>query len=195
MAGDLRAEGAHTSIIYPLWGGVVFRKAINIAVVVAASAVLWLFFTPMYRQGEPTMAGKKAPAFSFELDGKQMQLSDLKGKVVVLNFWASWCPPCAEETPSLNGLQARIAPQGGMVLGVSVDENEAAYQKFLRDQNVSFPTWRDPQQKVNLEYGTTVFPETYIIDRGGKIARKVIGPQDWDRGENYAFLESLLQKN
>ena len=172
-----------------------FRKAINIAVVVAASAVLWLFFTPLYRQGEPTIAGKTAPAFSFELNGKQMQLSDLRGKVVVLNFWASWCPPCVEETPSLNGLEARIAPQGGMVLGVSVDENDAAYQKFLRDQNVSFPTWRDPQQKVNLEYGTTIFPETYIINREGKIARKVIGPQDWDRGENYAFVESLLQKN
>ena len=170
------------------------RKAINVAVVVAASAVLWLFFTPMYRQGEPTMAGKKAPAFSFELNGKRMQLSDLRGKVVVLNFWASWCPPCVEETPSLNGLQALISPQGGIVLGVSEDENEAAYRKFLQEQNVSFPTWRDPEQTVNLQYGTTIFPETYIIDRDGKIARKVIGPQNWDRGENYAFLESLLQK-
>jgi len=171
------------------------RKAINLAVVVAAAAVLYLFFTPLYRQGEPALAGKTAPAFAFELNGKRMQLSDLKGKVVVLNFWASWCPPCVEETPSLNGLQARIAPQGGMVLGVSVDDNDAAYQKFLHEQNVSFPTWRDPEQKVNLEYGTTIFPETYIIGRDGKIARKVIGPQDWDRGENYAFLETLLQKN
>ena len=81
-----------------------------------------------------------------------------------------------------------------MVLGVSVDDTDAEYQKFLRDQNVQFPTWRDPEKKVNLEYGTTIFPETYIIDRDGKLARKVIGPQDWDRGENYAFLESLLQK-
>jgi cytochrome c biogenesis protein CcmG, thiol:disulfide interchange protein DsbE len=177
-----------------LQGGIVLRKAINIAVVVTASAVLWLFFTPMYRQGEPTMAGEKAPAFSFELNGKQMRLSDLQGKVVVLNFWASWCPPCVEETPSLNRLEARIAPQGGMVLGVSVDDSESDYQKFLREQNVNFPTWRDPEKKVNLEYGTTIFPETYIIGRDGKIARKVIGPQDWDRGENYAFLESLLQK-
>lgn len=170
------------------------RNAINGLVLLGAAAVLWLFVTPLYRQGEPTLAGKKAPAFAFTLDGKAMQLSDLRGKVVVLNFWASWCPPCVEETPALNRLQAVISKQGGMVLAVSVDDSDAEYRKFLRDQNVSFPTWRDPDKKVNLEYGTTIFPETYIIDRDGKISRKVIGPQEWDRGENYAYLESLLQK-
>jgi len=173
----------------------VVRKAINAGMLLGVVAVLYLFFVPMYRQGEPTLAGKTAPAFNFALDGKPMKISDLHGKVVVLNFWASWCPPCVEETPALNRLQAAIAPQGGMVLGVSVDDSEANYQKFLRDQSVTFPTYRDAAQKINLEYGTTIFPETYIIDREGKIARKVIGPQEWDRGENYAFLESLLQKN
>ena len=170
------------------------RNAINGLVLVTAVGVLWLFFAPLYRQGEPALTGKKAPAFSFTLDGKPMKLEDMRGKVVVLNFWASWCPPCVEETPALNRLQAKIAPQGGIVLAVSEDESEPNYEKFLRDQNVSFPTWRDPEQKVNLLYGTTIFPETYIIDRDGKLARKVIGPQDWDRGENYAFLESLLQR-
>ena len=171
------------------------RKAINAGMLVGVAAVLYLFFVPMYRQGEPTLAGKKAPAFRFSLDGKPMEISDLRGKVVVLNFWASWCPPCVEETPALNRLQAQIAPQGGMVLGVSVDSKEDEYRKFLRDQNVSFPTFRDAAQKINLDYGTTIFPETYIIDRDGKIARKVIGPQEWDRGENFAFLENLLQRN
>jgi peroxiredoxin len=173
----------------------VLRKVINGGVLLAMAGVLWLFITPMYRQGEPALTGKTAPAFGFDLNGKKMQLSDLQGKVVVLNFWASWCPPCVEETPALNRLQARIAPQGGTVLAVSVDESEAEYRKFLRDQGVKFPTYRDTTQKINLEYGTTIFPETYIIDRKGKIARKVIGPQEWDRGENYAFLETLLQKN
>jgi cytochrome c biogenesis protein CcmG, thiol:disulfide interchange protein DsbE len=171
------------------------RKAINAGMLLGVAAVLYLFFFPMYRQGEPSLAGKKAPAFNFSLEGKPMEISDLRGKVVVLNFWASWCPPCLEETPALNRLQAKIAPQGGVVLGVSVDSNEADYQKFLREQSVSFPTYRDAAQKINLDYGTTIFPETYIIDRDGKLARKVIGPQDWDRGENYAFLENLLQKN
>jgi len=172
-----------------------FRRVINAGMLLGTAAVLYLFFVPMYRQGEPTLAGKAAPGFNFSLNGKSMHISDLKGKVVVLNFWASWCPPCVEETPALNRLQAQIAPQGGMVLGVSVDSNEADYEKFLRDQGVVFPTYRDAAQKINIDYGTTIFPETYIIDRDGKIARKVIGPQDWDRGENYAFLESLLQKN
>lgn len=170
------------------------RNAINGGVLVIVAGVLFLFFTPLYRQGEPSLAGKNAPAFSYALNGKPMQLSDLRGKVVVLNFWASWCPPCVEETPALNRLQAVIAPQGGVVLAVSEDESEANYQKFLQEQNVSFPTYRDPKQEINILYGTTIFPETYIIDRDGKIARKVIGPQEWDRGENYAFLESLLQK-
>ena len=170
------------------------RNAINAGVVAIVAGVLFLFFTPLYRQGEPALTGKSAPAFSFTLNGKPMQLSDMRGKVVVLNFWASWCPPCVEETPALNRLQARISPQGGVVLGVSEDESEAKYQQFLQEQNVAFPTYRDPKQEINLQYGTTIFPETYIIDRDGKMARKVIGPQEWDRGENYAFLESLLQK-
>ena len=175
--------------------GGVLRKLINGGVLVVVGAVLWLFFTPMYRQGEPALTGQTAPGFSFALDGKKMQLSDLRGKVVVLNFWFSSCPPCIEEAPALNRLQAQIAPQGGVVLGVNVDDNEADYKKFLLDHGVNFPTYRDPEKKINATYGTTVFPETYIIDREGKIARKVIGPQEWDRGENYAFLESLLQKN
>jgi cytochrome c biogenesis protein CcmG/thiol:disulfide interchange protein DsbE len=163
-------------------------------VLVGAGLLLYVFFTPTYRQGEPTIAGKTAPAFAFIMDGRPMQLSDLRGKVVVLNFWASWCPPCVEETPALNRLQARIAQRGGMVLGISVNEDEADYTKFLKEQSVSFPTYRDAARKINLEYGTTIFPETYIIDRRGRIARKVIGPQQWDTGENYAFLEALLKE-
>jgi cytochrome c biogenesis protein CcmG, thiol:disulfide interchange protein DsbE len=170
------------------------RKLVNGGMLIAVGVVLWLFFTPMYRQGEPALTGKNAPAFSFAMDGKNMQLADLKGKVVVLNFWFSSCPPCIEEAPALNRLQSQIAPQGGMVLGVNVDDNEADYRKFLQEYGVNFPTYRDAEKKINLAYGTTVFPETYIIDREGKIARKVIGPQEWDRGENYAFLESLLQR-
>jgi cytochrome c biogenesis protein CcmG/thiol:disulfide interchange protein DsbE len=169
---------------------------VNGGVLLAMGGVLWLFFTPMYRQGEPVETGKVAPGFSFAMNGKQTQLSDLRGKVVVLNFWFSSCPPCIEEAPALNRLHAQIAPQGGMVLGVDVNDSEDDYKRFLRDQGVNFPTYLDPDRKIHLAYGSTVFPETYIIDREGKIARKVIGPQEWDRGQNYAFLESLLlQKN
>ena len=94
-----------------------------------------LFARPDYRQGEPSLRGSTPKDFPLTLDGKPTQLSDLRGKVVLLNFWASWCQPCIEEAPSLNALQQRIAPLGGTVLGVNVgvDDEEAAYENFLDD--------------------------------------------------------------
>ncbi len=164
-------------------------------VLVAVLLLVLLFASPSYRQGEPSIAGKPAPGFSFTLYGKPATLADLRGKVVVLNFWATWCPPCVEETPTLNRLHTRIAPEGGMVLGISVDNDEAAYEQFLRNQLVVFPTFRDPSKSINAAYGTFMFPESYIIDRQGRIARKVIGPQNWDSPENLAYLRSLLAQH
>lgn len=160
-------------------------------------AVLVAFALPSYRQGEASIAGKTAEDFSMQMNGKPAKLSDYRGKVVVLNFWASWCPPCVAETPYLNNLQQQIEPKGGVVLGVNVDEDPAAYQKFLVEQGVAFPTWRDPsvegtKSKIALDYGTSVYPETYVIDRHGKIARKIIGEQKWDSPEMSAYFEALL---
>src|SRR6516165_3077734 len=107
-------------------------------------AVLAAFALPSYRQGEASIAGRNAEDFSMQMNGKPVKLSDYRGKVVVLNFWASWCPPCVAETPYLNKLQRQIEPKGGMVLGVNVDEDPGAYQKFLADHGVAYPTWRDP---------------------------------------------------
>ncbi len=157
-----------------------------------ALGLLALFASPHYRQGEASIAGKSAPQFTFDRDGKPTRLADLRGKVVVLNFWATWCPPCVEETPALNRLQQRIASRGGMVLGVSVDEDAAAYERFLTQQQVIYPTYRDPSRKIALEYGSSMYPETYIVDRNGRIARKIIGPQQWDSPELVAYLDSLL---
>src|SRR6202158_3668851 len=168
------------------------RRIIGWSAVVLAAAILVLFAMPSYRQGEASIAGKPALDFPVTLAGKSEHLSDLKGKVVVLNFWATWCPPCVEETPALNRLQRYIDARGGMVLGVSVDDDAAAYEKFLTDQAVSFPTYRDPTKKSALEYGTSIYPETYIIDRRGKIARKVIGPQQWDSPDMRAYFDAIL---
>jgi cytochrome c biogenesis protein CcmG/thiol:disulfide interchange protein DsbE len=115
--------------------------------------------------------------------------------VVVVNFWATWCPPCIDEMPSLNRLHSILEPIGGMVLGVSVDVDEAAYNKFLTDLQIRFPNHRDPGGSLAAEYGSVMFPETYIIDREGRIARKVIGPQNWDSDEHLAYLRELLQEN
>lgn len=157
-----------------------------------AAGILVLFAMPSYRQGEASIAGKPAVDFPLTMAGKSEHLSDLKGKVVVLNFWATWCPPCVEETPSLNRLQKYIDSRGGMVLGVSVDEDGAAYEKFLKDQSVGFPTYRDTSKKSAADYGTSLYPETYIIDRHGKIARKIVGAQQWDSAEMLQYFDAIL---
>jgi thiol-disulfide isomerase/thioredoxin len=160
-------------------------------------AIIAVFAMPTYRHGEASVAGKRPEDFTMELSGKRAHLSDFRGKVVVLNFWGTWCPPCIEETPALNRLQKHIAPRNGVVLGVAADEDPAVYEKFLRDNGVIFQTYRDPNTKNNHSpiaesYGTTMFPETYIIGRDGKIARKIIGFQEWDSPEMLKYVDSLL---
>lgn len=168
------------------------RKIVPWAVVAFVALVFVIFARPMYRQGEPTVAGKKAEDFATEIDGKPGRLSDLRGKVVVLNFWASWCPPCIEETPALNQLQKYIQSRNALVLGVSWDEDPNAYEKFLKDKGINFPTFRDPSRKIGLDYGTPSIPDTYIIDRHGIILRKFYDAQQWDSPEMLAYFDSIL---
>ena len=168
------------------------RNILTVVMLVFIAGLVMSFATPEYRQGESSLAGRTAHDFEFILDGKMTHLSDLRGKVVVLNFWATWCPPCVEETASLNTLQAQIASQGGVVLGVSVDDDASAYERFLTDNHVSFPTYRDTTKKIAASYGTKMYPETYLIDRHGKFARKIIGPQAWDEGDILLYVQSLL---
>ena len=171
------------------------RKILTGITLGAVAGLLILFASPSYNQGEASLAGSTAKPFSFVENGKQMQLSDLRGKVVVLNFWATWCPPCVEETPSLIALQREIAPKGGVVLGISVDDDAQAYAQFVQANGIDYPTFRDPSRKIPASYGTSMYPDTYIIDRHGKIARKLVGAQDWTSPEMTAYFNSLLAKN
>ena len=169
-------------------------------VIALGLGLIVIFAMPSYRQGEASIAGTPARNFALEISGKPSHLSDLHGKVVVLNFWASWCPPCVEEAPSLNRLHKYIESRNALVLGVAADEDPYAFSKFLVDQGVTFPNYRDPNTKdrgspIALSYGTSFFPETYIIDRHGKIARKVIGLQQWDSPEMRAYFDTLLAQN
>jgi cytochrome c biogenesis protein CcmG, thiol:disulfide interchange protein DsbE len=168
------------------------RNLLTVLVLGGIVALLVLFAMPDYRQGEASPLGKPAKDFALTLDGKAMHLSDLRGKVVVLNFWATWCPPCVDETPSLSELQTRIAPMGGTVLGVSMDEDEQAYEHFVQAYNVGYPTYRDTTKKLASEYGTAMYPETYIIDRQGRIARKIVGEQDWNDNDIAMYVQGLL---
>lgn len=173
------------------------RKILTGLTLGAVAGLLIIFAIPGYNQGEASPAGSVAKPFSFVLDGKPAQLSDYRGKVVVLNFWATWCPPCVEETPSLNQLQQWIAARGGTVLGISADTDAAAYQQFLKDHGIAFPTYRDPVEQGNLsqiglDYGTMMYPETYVVDRRGRIARKIVGAQDWMSPSMTRYLDSVL---
>ena len=143
------------------------------------------------RGSKPTLVGSPAPDFTVEDADRKVALHDLKGKIVVLNFWATWCPPCVEEMPSLVKMQQQMKNRNVVVLAVSVDDDERSYHSFLKKHNVDLLTVRDPRQKSNELYGTFKFPETYIIDQSGVLRRKFIGAVDWTRPDVIEYLNKL----
>lgn len=140
-----------------------------------------------------TEVGDTAPGFALVTDdGQRLTRSQFGGQLLVLNFWATWCVPCIQELPSLNQFQKQFASSGVVVLGVSVDRNERAYQQFLKRAGVTFRTSRDPQADLSSRYGTFKYPETYVIDRNGKVVQKHIGPRDWMDQRLLAEIKALL---
>jgi len=121
----------------------------------------------------------------------QISLNQFRGQVVVLNFWATWCPPCNQELPSIMDMQNRLRGRGVVVLGVSIDVDSDVYHRFLKERSVNFVTVRDPEQKVANLYGTSMWPESYVIDRQGVLRRKVVGPINWDSPDVMQFLSHL----
>lgn len=139
------------------------------------------------------MVGDRAPGFSVTTDrGRKLSTSDFGGKVLIVNFWATWCPPCIDELPSLQALAGKLGPKGVVVLGVSVDKNDVAYKRFLEQARISFETARDPEAEIGAEYGTFKYPETYVIDAEGRVRQKHIGPRDWMEPDLVKSIESLL---
>ena len=136
--------------------------------------------------------GDQAPNFTITTNsGKTVTPADFRGKVLVLNFWASWCPPCVQEAPSLNQFAKMLGPSGVVVLAISVDHNEKPYEEFLKKFQVGFLTARDPAQNTTYRYGTYQFPESYIIDRNGKVVRKFAGLPD-DNGRTVPWTDPSL---
>ena len=141
------------------------------------------------RGQHPSNINTPAPDFTIADGSQTAQLSQFRGHTVILNFWATWCPPCLEELPSLLALQ-RSMPQV-TVLAISLDEDEPTYRRFLADHHVDLLTIRDPHQRVNALYGTFRYPESYVIDRNGVLRRKFIGPQNWTSAEITSYLAKL----
>jgi cytochrome c biogenesis protein CcmG/thiol:disulfide interchange protein DsbE len=126
--------------------------------------------------------GDAAPAFSVKTEqGLTITPKDFRARVLVLNFWASWCQPCVQEFGDLNKFAQDMAGQGVVVVGVSADRSEKAYRRFLESYRPSFQTSRDPDADVAASFGTFAFPETYVIDKDGKVVKKIVGViDDWD---------------
>ncbi len=143
------------------------------------------------RGRRPELIGKAAPEFAVRDDERAVDLRDYRGKTVVLNFWASWCPPCVEETPALVAMQQKLRDRNVVVLAVSTDEDQAAYKKFVTDRMHGLLTVRDAAQTSNSLYGTSKYPETYIIDKNGMVRRKFIGPVNWTSQEVLDYLSKL----
>lgn len=137
--------------------------------------------------------GQKAPDFQVVTEtGKTITAKSFGGKLLVLNFWATWCPPCVEETPSLNEMARQMAGQGVVVVAVSVDRNENAYKAFLKRMNIGFETSRNPDATVSASFGTYKFPETYVITPDGKVVEKYIANQNWTSPEVIGSIRSHL---
>ena len=135
------------------------------------------------------VAGDSAPGFEVTTDsGRKVSVDNFGGRVLVVNFWATWCPPCINELPSLNAMAAELKGDGVVVLGISVDKDKAAYDKFLKKVKLNFETSRDPGADISAEYGTFKYPETYVISREGKVLEKFINEQPWMSPEIVARL-------
>lgn len=136
--------------------------------------------------------GSVAPPFQLLTDsGKTITPQSFGGKVLVLNFWATWCAPCVEEIPSLNAMQTRFAKQGVVVVAVSIDKNPQKYRAFLDRIHLSFDTKQDASADLSAKYGTYQIPETYII-KDGRIMRKFAQAEDWLSDDLTRYIQGLL---
>jgi len=132
----------------------------------------------MVRGERPVAPSTVLPQLASEGDAS---LADHKGKVVVLNFWASWCEPCREEVPLLQKTQEKIASQGGLVLGVDTQDATGNATSFLKQLNATFPSLRDRDRSYGRKFGVNGYPETFLIDRQGRVAavRRLPVTQQW----------------
>ncbi len=136
--------------------------------------------------------GETAPEFTITTDsGEHLTPTSFGGKILVVNFWATWCQPCVQEIPSLNQFQRRFARDGVKVVAISIDKNPQKYKNFLQHFRVTFDTARDPAADVSSRYGTFQIPESYVI-KNGRVMRKFPQGENWVSDDITQYVQSLL---
>ena len=141
------------------------------------------------RGNHPAQTGMVAPDFTVSDGTTRVHLGDYRGQVVLLNFWASWCAPCVAEIPSLE--QLHHADPKLVILAVSVDDDQSAYREFVKEHQMDLTTVWDPKETAAARYHSEMWPETYAIDRQGRIRRKFVGATDWMSPEVVDYLKML----
>src|SRR5687767_10016684 len=151
-------------------------RYLRAGILVLTGVLVYVIYAAIYER--VIAAGDEAPEFTIRADdGRAVSVPNFGGKLLVLNFWATWCPPCVQETPSLSEFARQYASRGVVVLGISVDKDEKAYRAFIDRFRPNFLTTRELE--IHKDYGTFMYPETYIIDTQGKVLRKYMEPLDW----------------
>lgn len=170
-------------------------------IVITLVWALWVGLTtaPVQKDSDlpAPVIGESAPGFTFPLlTGGAASLSDYRGKVVLVNVWATWCPPCIDEMPDLENLYKQMKSQGlpFEILGVSIDALGAdPVQKWVSRFGITFPILLDPRGSIKKLYRTTGVPETFVVDQQGRLLRKFIGPRKWDGAAMVNFLKSIIK--
>lgn len=167
---------------------------VSIIILIVTFGIVWL----QSAKYEPLTVGKEAPDFSLpNLEEKTVRLSDYRGKVVFLNFWATWCKPCREEMPSMDVLYKNFERDGLVVLAVSIDRvtTKKDIPPFINSMNLTFPVLVDSWGQTDKRYKLMGVPETYIIDQQGILREKIIGPRDWTVLDNLQIITGLLKNH
>lgn len=176
-------------------------KSIILVIVIAVVVGIYLFHQEQKKSDNPlgqplVVVGRAAPDFALpKLNGEVVRLSDYRGKVVFLNIWATWCSPCREEMPSMEKLYQRMQGEDFEMLAVSIDAlGAASVGPFVAELKLTFPVLLDAQGAIQRLYNTTGVPETFIIDKNGIVAAKIIGARDWGGEDAIQAFKDLIHK-
>ena len=190
------------------------RSARSVTVLIIALVSLFLFTGAGSKEEEETAPGSSPGGDLFEslgiskplkeivaadfaarsLDGKNVKLGDFKGKVVFLNFWATWCGPCKSEVKDIDKLHDTLKGEAFTVVAVDLREDKRIVSSFMARERLDFPVYLDPDGKIASLYGVSGIPTTYIVDPDGRVAGRAVGPRAWGSEESIELMRSLMKK-